>query len=166
MSTILSGMDLTADRLNGLVTGFIGDHFPVAQVDGSGTTEQVGCFVTFAAVSGARYKATWGASLFSSNSNASANLVTNPIAIKLRYKATSSSSDVTGTVFDGTERGGVSSAYYTPVMLCSEFVAPSTATYTIVATFRATDGTAGNVKQAYVAGVHIPKLIVECIKGA
>jgi len=152
--------------LNGLdAVGYVGEHFPTAAVTGSGTTEKVGCFVTFSAVSGRRYKATWGASLFSSNANTNANLITNPFAIKLRYKATSSSTDVTGTVFDGTERGGLSSAYYTPVSLCSEFVAPSTATYTVVATFNATDSSAGNLTQAYVAGTHLPKLFIECIKG-
>jgi hypothetical protein len=149
-----------------LALGFVGDHFPAAAVSGTGMTEKVGCFVVATLVSGWRYKASWSASLFSQNTNTNANLITNPFAIKLRYKAGNVPTAVDGTVFDGTERGGLSSAYYTPVSLISEFVAPASGTFTVAATFNPTTSSAGDVTQAYVAGTHIPKLFVECIKAS
>jgi hypothetical protein len=160
-----AGQKVRASQLNEIdAVGYVGDHYPGAGVTGSGTTEKVGCFVTFPAVSGRRYRATYDADLNSSNANASSNLTTNPGEIRLRYKATSSSTDITGTVFAAHDFAGLSSGYNLPVNQVGDFVAPTTDTYTVVATFKAATGAAGNVTQAF-GTTHVPNLIVECTKG-
>ncbi|WP_143264373.1 hypothetical protein [Amycolatopsis kentuckyensis] len=143
--------------------GTMGVHRPTAAVTGSGTTEKVGCFVTFGAVLGRRYKATWNAELSCSVANASANLITNPGIVKMRVKAGTDGTAVDGTQIDGRDFAGLSNGYNIPFDMTADWVATATGTFTISATFAANSGATGNVTQGYSATNHTPKLIVEDI---
>lgn len=143
--------------------GTMGVHRPTANVTGSGITEKVGCFVTFNAILGRRYKATYTADFASSNANASNLTNVNPALLRMRVKAGSDGTAIDGTVFDARDFSGLSNGYNVPQNMIADWVATSTAQFTIVACFAATSGAAGNVTQSYSVTNHMPKLIVEDI---
>jgi hypothetical protein len=139
---------------NSVPRGFVVSHKPTSSVTSAGTTETVACVAQWTAVAGRRYKATWQGDLSSTSS-------TTGSGFRLRYKQTSSTTDVTGTIISA--RDVVTNV--TTNTSCNgfgDFVAASSATYTVVATIYATNG-AGNCIQAYNATGHIPNLTIEDI---
>lgn len=129
--------------------GWIGSHKPTASVASVGTTETVACAVTFTGVSGRRVFVQWQGDLSSTST-------TTGSGYRLRFKQTASQTDVTGTLISGRDavtNGGSN----TSVSAFGDFVCPASATITVVATIRATNG-AGNAVQAYDASNHIPNL--------
>lgn len=157
MAPFTAGQKVRASNLNEIdAVGFIGEHLPTAAVTSTGTTEKVACFVTFSAVAGRRYRAEWEGDL--SSTGTTVGCVTN-----LRYKATASSTDVTGTQID-TRDAVTNGSSNAQCNMRAPFVAPTTDTYTVVATIKAASGT-GNAVMAYGAGAHTPSLLVSCTKG-
>lgn len=157
MAQVTAGQKIRASMWNEVdAVGFVGEHLPTASVSSTGTTEKVACFVTFSAVAGRRYRAEWEGDLNSSGTTV--GCVTN-----LRYKATASSTDITGTAID-TRDAVTNGSSNTQCTMRASFVAPTTDTYTVVATIRASSGT-GNATQAYGAGAHTPSLTINCTKG-
>lgn len=158
----VAGQKLRASELNDLARhGIVGQHKPTATVTGSGTTEKVGCFVTFSAVAGRRYKATWSVELSCSNANANANLITNPYVTRMRVKAGTDGTAIDGTLFAARDAAGLSNGYNLPCDMVGSWDASTSETVTIVATFAAASGAAGNITQAYSATNHIPILTIE-----
>lgn len=166
MVSFSAGQKVRASQLNDIAQrGIIGVHRPTANVTGSGTTEKVGCFVTFNAVTGRKYKATWNGDLSGSNSNGAASigvlLGTNPVVLRLRVKAGASSTAVDGTLFDQRDGAGLSNGYNLEFNVCADWTSTITGQVTISLTFAAGGAATGNVTQAYGATAHTPKLIIE-----
>lgn len=157
MAPVTAGQKIRASQWNEVdAVGFVGEHLPTAAVTSVGTTEKVSAFVTFTAVAGRRYEGDWEGDLNSSGTTV--GCVTH-----LRYKATASSTDVTGTQIDVRD-GATNSGSNTQFNMKGGFVAPTSDTYTVVSTIAAASGT-GNATQAYGATAHTPRLTVRCTKG-
>lgn len=157
MAPVTAGQKIRASQWNEVdAVGFVGEHLPTASVSSVGTTEKVACFVTFTAVAGRRYDADWEGDLSSSGT-------TTGCGMRLRYKATASSTDVTGTQFDARD-SPTNSGANTQCKMGGSFLAPTSDTYTVVATIYAANGT-GNATMAYGATSHTPRLTIKCSKG-
>jgi hypothetical protein len=157
VAQVAAGQKIRASQWNEVdAVGFVGEHLPTASVTSTGTTEKVACFVTFTAVAGRRYRAEWEGDLSSSGTTVAC-------VTRMRYKATASSTDVTGTLID--QRDSVTAtASNAQCNMKGSFLAPTSDTYTVVATINAASGT-GNAIQAYGATAHTPSLTINCTKG-
>jgi len=146
----VGGLD---DRTVNSPKGYIGSHKPVAAVSSAGTTETVACVVQWTAVTGRRYMCRWQGDMSGTGTTTTANL-------RIRFKQTASTTDITGTIISARD-SPVNAGANTPCDQFGDFVAASSLTYTVVATIQA-NGT-GNAVQAYNATTHTPNLTIEDI---